>query len=198
MSYPIEKLFNQPLELTAPVEQLWDEASGMGNPRYLLHDSITILRTDEYDLSSPLKAPECIELAEAHYAKLAEFGMFVLSHANVIATDESSDTVSLFQATPEILVRDMHIVDPIRPTLTAIIGPKLHTEAVIPLNKYISWCTASRSSHMLVKIFEPDTLRYHYETQHVYLHDVEPALQAANGRNRRVARQAVETMRSFT
>lgn len=194
MGYPVEALFNQPLAINSIVEVIGVHKPLAGDVWYRPQEDLVIFTNEPQWDQDELSAEEALDITEEHLSKLQELGMFVVSHATEVVEEPRA---MVYCAIPEIPLRDISGVDTVQNSLKRIIDPKLEEQAMRPLSAYISWCTQTRSEFMLANVHNASALRYHHEAMKVYVSDPRPALQSASGANRRVARAAIQDLRSY-
>jgi len=180
-------LFNSQLILERPIRELWEEATTLQPDadnaiRFWAGPEALVLRGHTGDIFDPdLGVEATLLLAEAHFQKLGQLGGFVIKHAHEAtkAADKlgvgltSAPNVQLaLSAVPH--VSQLAKLDTVMRPDAEMIAACLQSEVLQPAEKYIAWCAETRPSHMLADIYGPQQYSYHWEAQHIFLHDIDP------------------------
>lgn len=183
-----EVLFDVPLELDEPIEKLWQEAEPF-NPdpsrittRMRLHRAHSLLLRSHaklhykthYEGGATLPLPERLELAEAHFAVLQDFGLSIVSHApSEVARGRSPGDIVAYSAS-------RYIEGGIRLDRSQAAGEisrrKVQELVVEPQQDYYRWCRRTGAKFLLSDVQDPSQYTWHTPSGVVSLHDNDPKM----------------------
>jgi len=190
------ELFNAELVLERPLHELWNDATAFGQSdnnsflrlRSWAGEGGLLLRGHPGTQFDPeVSVKSTLQLAKEHLQKLGQLGAFVIQHAFEVA--QAADSLGTGLASTSNVpvaysaaryVNHMVKLDTVMRPDAAKIAELVKPEVLQPLEKYIAWCTRTRPSHMLADIYRPDQYSYHWETQHIFLHDIDPLVDRAD------------------
>src|SRR5512146_662058 len=185
MSAPVggEVLFDAPLEVPAPLFQMWDEAVPYKKGKRFHRAAGLLLRKHlKCDYSAekvPVPMATRLSLVEAHLAKLQQFGLCVISHVTEVAPEPEDSSLRKTNAHSVVAHSASKFVeDAVRLDEHAasheIPKHKVQEMIVDPLRHYYEWCRQTGVTVMLSDIFDPHQFSWQQSSGVVFLHDIDP------------------------